>query len=197
LQDPRTSAPGLAFLLYTAAVYSEESTFKNFWDRFKTQWLTLPPSWSQAYGLFLKAEVPLVWSYTTSEAYHREKADKKGLLPSESERNRYRALLFEEGQPLHIEGAFVVSRTLKKEEARLSPLEFRALRNRIQIFLDTLMSDEIQEAIPRTQWMFPARAGVRLPESFRQLPQPKKVVPLDYRRESLEKNLASWRKRVQ
>ena len=70
LEDPRTSTPGLQFVLLTAEIFHDK--FTDFWGALRGQWLAMPEGWSSAYGLFLRGEAPLVWSYTTSQAYHEE-----------------------------------------------------------------------------------------------------------------------------
>ena len=52
------------------------------WSRLRPRVLTVTPGWSEAYGLFVKGEAPLVLSYTTSPAYHRfaEKSERYAAL---------------------------------------------------------------------------------------------------------------------
>ena len=151
LQDPRTSSPGLGFVMGARAVL--QAQVQSYFQSLKTQWLTLAPGWSGSYELFLKDQAPLVWSYTTSQAYHRAKDPK----------SRFQAIVFEEGNPLQIEGAFLVKKALISTEAQ----------KLAQDFISFLVSREIQELIPSRQWMFPSIAGVELPRNFRELPQPK------------------------
>src|SRR4051794_19507873 len=68
LQDPRTSAPGLGFLLWMRQVYGDEAG--KAWQRLKPRIVTFTKGWSEAYGLFLKGEADMVLSYSTSPAYH-------------------------------------------------------------------------------------------------------------------------------
>jgi thiamine transport system substrate-binding protein len=159
LEDPRTSSPGLGFLLYTLSARSEAWTY---WRSLKQQWLTMPQGWDAAYGAFLKGEAPLVWSYISSEAYHRQK-DPAGA-------GRYRAVLFQEGQPLQVEGAFLVRATLGAQPGS------RALARR---FLEFLLSPEVQQEVPLKNWMHPAIVGTELPESFRKLPKPGKLLKIE------------------
>ncbi len=173
LEDPRTSTPGLAFLLYTQAVFGEKT--RSFWRSLKTQWLTLMPGWDGAYGLFLKSEAPLVWSYSTSQAYHEEHGDRA--------KHRYRALLFDEVQPIQVEGAALVRNAPHLELAKE--------------FLEFLISPEVQEKIPRKNWMLPVLRGVSLPASFEHLPKPKKTVPLARNQKEIEKALKAWSKAVE
>lgn len=144
LEDPRTSSPGLQFLLFTRAVLG--ARFSAYWKELRSQWLTMPAGWDAAYGLFLKGQAPLVWSYVTSEATTRGK--------------RYRAVLFREGQPVQIEGAVVVRGAAHPRLAKR--------------FVRFLLSPEVQEQIPLTNWMEPVLKGIQLPKSFAALPVPSK-----------------------
>ena len=145
LQDPRTSSPGLTFLSWTSSLYRGD--FEKFWKTFRTQWLTLAASWDQAYGMFLKEEAPLVWSYTTSQAYHFANGDTE---------SRYQAIVFKEPHPLQIEGAAILSRAKSNSAA--------------QKFITFLLSKEAQQLVPEKNWMYPARKDIALPTSFQKLP---------------------------
>lgn len=168
LEDPRLSTPGLGFVLYAHQVYGE-----MYFKKLRLQWLTIAPGWDAAYGLFLKGEAPLVWSYTTSQAYHREHGD-----PA-----RYQAVLFKEGQPLQIEGAALVKGTPHRKLA--------------QDFLEFLISKEAQSRIPKKNWMFPARRNVPLPESFSQLPKSVKWITLPREKKQVEGVLKAWAKTLE
>lgn len=175
LQDPRTSTPGLAFLLYTRKILGEG--WRAYWAQLRHQWLLLAPGWDQAYGLFLKGEAPLVWSYTTSQAYHEEHGDR-----SDHER-RYHAILFVEGQsfqPLQVEGAALV------QDSKLA-----------RAFLEFLISPEVQERVPRHQWMLPVLTDVALPRSFSIIPHPKKRQAEWQKADETEKLLKEWEVIVQ
>jgi thiamine transport system substrate-binding protein len=173
LEDPRTSTPGLAFLLYTQAVLGE--SVWNYWKQFRTQWLTLAPGWDQAYGLFLKKEAPLVWSYTTSQAYHESKNE-----------THYQAIHFQEGQPVQIEGAALVKNPQATEQER-------ALAKK---FLEFLISPEVQKRVPEKTWMMPVRKDVALPQSYKKLPKPTRLVPLQMQADEISKAFALWQKAI-
>jgi thiamine transport system substrate-binding protein len=166
LEDPRTSGPGLAFLLYAL-----ETQGPTFLKAFAGQWLTLAPGWDGAYQLFLKKEAPLVWSYTTSQAYHEEHGEKV-----------YRALIFSEGQPFQMEGAAWVRGGVKSERDR----------ERAKRFFEFLLSPKVQELIPRKNYMFPAVEGTKLPESFKKLPKPSKRVPIARDAVEIDTALKDW-----
>jgi len=176
LEDPRTSAPGLAFMLYTQELLKDGSP--AFWQSARSQWLTLAPGWDAAYGLFLKKEAPFVWSYTTSQAYHEENGDAAG---------RYRAVYFREGQPIQIEGAALIKGSMTKGST-----SDEAMLARAKSFLEFLISPEVQVLIPKKNWMYPARQGIKLPPSFKKLPKPKHLVRLPIDEDIIRKALASW-----
>jgi thiamine transport system substrate-binding protein len=111
----------------------------------------------------------------TSEAFHRMKG-------REGERGRYRAVVFEDGNPVQIEGAAILAGAPGGAE----------MRKRALAFLELLVSDEIQRRIPETQWMMPVRTGTALPEAFRALPTAKKRFPADLPREKLVGLLERW-----
>ncbi len=170
LEDPRTSLPGLGFVLWVDSVMSP-SAFQSYFTGLKTQWLTLAPGWDSAYQLFLKKEAPLVWSYTTSQAYHQE----------HGEPGRF-AVMFDEGQPLWMEGTAWVN---------------TAHESRVKEFFEFLLSEEVQKLIPRTNWMLPVRKGVKLPVSFQNLPEPKKVIHFSTSPSEVDDRVKLWKSALQ
>ena len=141
IEDPRTSTPGLGLLLWMKAIYGEKAP--EAWSKLKDRILTVSPSWSDAYGLFTKHEVPMVLSYTTSPAYHimEEKTD------------RYQAAKFSEGHYLQIEVAGMLKGSMHKKLARE--------------FLRFMVSPKFQDIIPTTNWMLPAaKTDKPLPAAF-------------------------------
>jgi len=175
LQDPRTSAPGLGFLLFAKAVLGKDSV--EFWKSLRKQWLTLTPGWDGAYALFLKGEAPLVWSYTTSQAYHEEHGDSGDIKG-----RRYRALLFREGQPYQIEGAAIVRNSIRSERQR----------GIARAFLEFLISREVQARVPLKNWMLPVLSSVTIPESFKRLPEVKKLVQTPVDPVEIKEVLSEW-----
>lgn len=166
LEDPQTSTPGLGFLLLTQKLRGPD--YLNFWSKLKTQWLALLPGWDAAYGIFLKKEAPLVWSYTTSEAYHRNHGDGE----------KYKAHLVEEIAPLEIEGAMIVNGTKSERLAK--------------DFLEFILSKPVQEAIPLHQWMLPSCRGLQLPKEFQHLPMPRSPFKLSVSDKELKQLMKDW-----
>ncbi len=159
LEDPRTSMPGLAFVGFTHEALGEYA-WSGFWPGLRTQWLTLAGGWDAAYGLFLKGEAPLVWSYVTSQAYHAEHGDQA---------KRYRAVMLEEGAPIQIEGAALV------RGAFAPGPQGDAQKEKARALLEFLVSLEFQEEVPQKNWMYPALEAAKLPTSFKELPKPTKI----------------------
>jgi thiamine transport system substrate-binding protein len=172
VEDPRTSSPGLGLLLWTVAVYGEG--YLDYWSRLKPNLLTITDGWDSAYGLFTSGEAPLVLSYTTSPAYHVEVENTE----------RYRALIFGEGNYLQIEGMGIVRGARHPELARK--------------FIDFTLSPEFQAEIPLTNWMYPVNPAVKTPDSFRFAPQPQRPLSLDAAeiRRNQERWISEWVKLV-
>ena len=163
-QDPRTSSPGLGFLLWTVAVYGEEYT--DYWNKLRPNILTISEGWDTAYGLFTSGEAPMVLSYTTSPAYHVEY----------EETTRYRAAIFREGNYLQIEGMGIVKGTKNLPLAKK--------------FIDFIITEDFQREIPLTNWMFPVNPGVKLPDSFDYAPKPTNILSLPSDR--IKRNQDRW-----
>ena len=148
LMDPRTSSPGLGFLMWTIYAYGDE--FTEYWEQLQSSILTISEGWDSGYGLFTSGEAPLVLSYTSSPAYHVEYEDSQ----------RYQAALFEEGHYMQIEGVGMVKDAPHPEAAKR--------------FIDFVLTEGFQEVIPLTNWMYPVLPEIELPESYDFAPQPEK-----------------------
>ncbi len=140
LMDPRTSTPGLGFLLWTKAVYGEG--WKDYWLRLAPSILTITEGWDSGYGLFIAGEAPMVLSYATSPAYHLEYDSTE----------RYKAAVFMQGHTVQIEGAGILASTKKLGKA--------------QLFMDFMLGTEFQGILPLTNWMYPV-VDISLPASYR------------------------------
>lgn len=165
IQDPRTSTPGLGLLLWVKSVYGDKAA--DAWAKLKDRVLTVTPGWSESYGLFTKGEAPMVLSYTTSPAYHMV-ADKT---------DRYQAAAFEEGHYLQVEVAGITTTGAK------NPLS--------QKFLAFMTGPGFQDAIPETNWMFPAgKTDKPLDPAFDRLVKPART--LVFSPEEVAKNRKAW-----
>ena len=165
IEDPRTSTPGLGLLLWVKSVYGDQAP--EAWAKLRKRVLTVTPGWSEAYGLFTKGEVPMVFSYTTSPAYHmvEEKTD------------RYQAASFSEGHYIQIEVAGMLKGAKEKDLAKQ--------------FLKFMVSPAFQDVIPTTNWMMPAaKTSQPLPDAFNKLVQPSKTFLMGS--DQVAKNRQAW-----
>ncbi len=141
IQDPRSSTPGLGLLLWVKAAYGDRAA--GVWKGLSDNIVTVTPGWSEAYGLFLEGEADMVLSYTTSPAYH---------LIAEGDGSKA-AALFDEGHYMQIEVAGKLAATDQPELA--------------DKFLDFMLTEAFQSALPQTNWMYPAvTPSAGLPEGF-------------------------------
>jgi thiamine transport system substrate-binding protein len=151
LQDPRSSTPGLGFMLWLKQVYGDRAA--EAWAKLKPRILTVSKGWSEAYALFTEGEAPMVLSYTTSPAYH--------LIAEKSD--QYAAAPFAEGHYLQVE---VAGRIVDSPEADLA-----------KTFLEFMITPAFQDEIPTTNWMYPVIEPTGgLPPEFGRLVQPAKAL---------------------
>jgi len=164
LMDPRTSSPGLGFLMWTIHEFGED--FEEYWMQVQDSTLTITEGWDSGYGLFTSGEAPLVLSYTTSPAYHVEYEDTR----------RYRAALFDKGHYMQIEGVGIVKDAPHPEAAKK--------------FIDFVLTEEFQEVIPLTNWMYPVLPEIELPKSYEFAPQPEER--FYFKAETIDANRDEW-----
>lgn len=131
LEDPRTSTPGLEFLLWVLESFGEEQGFK-FLASLKPNLHSVSPSWSGAYGAFTKKQAKLAFSYATSPIYH--------LI--EEKNNSYRAAIFASGHPVQTEFAGIPADCSRCTDA--------------EKFIAFLGTKEIQALIMNKNYMMPA-----------------------------------------
>lgn len=140
-EDPRTSTPGFGLLLWIQKIYGDNATAA--WQKLSPKTVTITKSWSEAYGLFLKGEADMVFSYTTSPLYHiiKEKKD------------QYTAAIFSEGHYQQVEVA--------------AQLKFSKQPVLANAFLQFIISPDFQKNIPTNNWMYPV-ISLALPVGFEQ-----------------------------
>lgn len=151
IQDPRSSTPGLGLLMWVKDAYGDEAP--AIWDGLKDNIVTVTKGWSEAYGLFLEGEADMVLSYTTSPAYHLIAEDDDSKTTAE----------FDEGHYLQVE---LAGRLAASDQPELA-----------EQFLEFMVTDGFQSAIPTTNWMYPAVTPAGgLPDGFDTLMVPKKAL---------------------
>lgn len=167
IQDPRTSTPGLGLLLWIKKIFGDQAS--AVWTDIQPNILTVTAGWSEAYGMFLNGEADMVLSYTTSPAYH---------LIAESDDSKA-AAEFAEGHYLQVEVA-----------AKLASSDQPELASR---FLQFMLGQQFQAAIPQTNWMYPAVAlADGLPEGFGSLINPVQSLLYSTDESVADQALAEW-----
>ena len=141
LMNPAVSSPGRNFLLLSIYHFGIED-YLNFWESLKPNILTVTGTWYEGYGLFTEGEAPIVLSYETSPAYHREYEGS----------DRYRSIFLDGNAYVQIEVAGIVRGTKKRRSA--------------EKLIDFILSEEFQSEIPLNQFMYPVIGSVPLPASF-------------------------------
>jgi thiamine transport system substrate-binding protein len=170
LEDPRTSSPGLSFLLWTIDRFGDPG-YLEYWTKLTPNILTIAGGWSEAYALFLAGEAPIVLSFSTDTAY--------SVIEGGSDRYRVMLLNNQGYQNIYFMG--VVRGTEQEALAKE--------------FLNFVLSPIAQERIPTTEWMFPANPEALLPIPFYQHavtpPQPVILSP-DEVGQHLDRWLREW-----
>lgn len=151
IQDPRSSASGLALLLWVKAVYGDKAP--EAWAKLAPKVLTVTKGWSESYGMFSEGEADMVLSYTTSPAYH---------IAAEDDPTK-KAAIFPEGHYFMAEVAAQVRTTDQPELA--------------QRFMDWILTPEFQKTVPLANWSLPAKLPqAEWPPVMRELPRPEKTL---------------------
>src|SRR3989338_3846094 len=130
IEQAGLSSPGTQLLVWGQAVFGDDTN--EFWEALADQTLTVAPDWSTAYySMFLNGEAPIVLSYLTSPAYHIDQEDS----------TQYAAIPIEDGYLKQTEYIALATGSQNVTSG--------------QAFIDYVLSDEVQNQIPTTQWMFP------------------------------------------
>ncbi len=154
IQDPRSSTPGLGLLLWIKEVYKERS--EEYWKKLSPHILTITKGWSESYGLFLRGEADMVFSYTTSPAYHIIEESKTSFKTADFKNGHY-------GQ---IEVAAMLKSSKNKDLAKK--------------FLRFMHSEKFADIIPTTNWAYPVvKTKQGLPKAYETLTIPSKMLLLD------------------
>ena len=150
-QDPRSSASGLALMLWVDEVFGDQA--ERVWQNLAARTVTVTAGWSESYGMFSEGEADMVLSYTTSPAYHivAEDDDSKA------------AAIFDEGHYFTAEVAGVLAGAASPDLAR--------------DFMAYILSEEFQSMIVYANWSYPAALPrADWPEVMRDLPFPDSAI---------------------
>jgi thiamine transport system substrate-binding protein len=153
IEDPRTSSPGLGFLLWTVAVFGENN-YLDYWKSIKKTVFHVYPEWDPAFEAFKSGEAPMMISYDLDPAYFYY-TDKT---------TTYKSVVPSEGGWLQLEFVGIIKGTRNKTLA--------------EKYVDFILSSDFQNEIPLHQWTYPINKSVELPDCFKYAQGAKKFVTL-------------------
>ena len=155
IQDPRTSTPGLGLLTWMKSIYGNNAGKE--WKKLNEKIISVTKGWTDSYyNIFLAGEADLVLSYTTSPAAH--------IMFDEN--YDYSAINFSEGNYLTIEFAGI----LKSSKHKKIAIDF----------INFMLSDDFQSAIPATNIMYPViDINDQLPEAYNRIKIPEKSLQIE------------------
>jgi thiamine transport system substrate-binding protein len=173
LEDPRTSTPGLQFVLWLIEVKGEERAFQ-YLQKLAPQVKTWAANWSLAYGLFQKDQVKLTFSYVTSPIASQKEDPQSDIT----------AIPFSEGHPVQYEFLGIPSTCQNCDLA--------------EKFVSLVLSREGQRVIMDKNYMYPSLKSVSKGTLFESMPSFKlidmTVIPNQAERERILKKWSQLRR---
>ena len=165
-----TSSPGLSFLLATVGAFGEDG-WVDYWTALKANGLKVADGWSDAYFTDFSGgggggPRPIVLSYASSPP---------STVP--------------EGGTEPTTGALLDTCFRQTEYAGV--LEGAANPDGAQELLDFLLSDEVQDDIPVSMYMYPVSPTATLPEEWTAF-APLATDPFEVSPEDISKNREAW-----
>ena len=184
VENPATSSPGLAFLLGTIARYTDNSgdtagIWTDYWAALRDNDVLVVNGWSEAYyteftGGGGGGDRPLVVSYSTSP-------------PAE--------IIYAEGTPPDRPSTSSMLDSCYRQVEFAGVLAGSEYPEAARQVIDWLVSPEVQADIPLSMFVFPARAGVALPDAFAQFvtrPQSPLGLPADVIADERDSWIDEW-----
>ncbi|AMQ17901.1 thiamine ABC transporter substrate-binding protein [Thermococcus peptonophilus] len=168
VENPLTSSTGMAFLLWTIAVYGDKWPY--YWEALKKNDVIVVKGWSAGWEMWDKGQAPLFVSYATDPAYDACNYNDTSIG----------AVFLNNTAYVQIEGAGIVKGTKHLELAKA--------------FINFLISKEAQEKLPLNQWMYPVNSEVELPECFSYALDVSKAKVVSIPAEELAENTDKWLK---
>lgn len=145
MQDPRTSSPGLQFMLWLIQARGEDQAFE-YLKKFNKNVKSYSASWSMAYGLFSKKQVKTVFSYVTSPVFHIVEEKDSDVV----------AVEFEEGHVVQYEYVGIPAQCRQCDLA--------------EKFVGLLLSNDGQKLVMEKNYMFPVLQGIKDGTPFMNVP---------------------------
>lgn len=181
--DPRTSTPGLGFLLATIATYPEGAAYdwKDYWSDLFDGGVLVTSGWTEAYEQHFSAgygvdyggrgDKPLVTSYTTSPAYEAYFGRDAGALA--------RPLVAPHATFHQVETMGIAKGTRNLAAA--------------QAFIEFALTDEFQALVAPGMAVYPVVANVSVEDTFGEHdPEPGTFQPAPYTAQDLGANVERW-----
>ena len=170
IPNPETSSFGRSMLLWSVSAFGENG-YGHFWRSVKENIFTVAEDYNDAYNVFLAAEAPLLFGFSTIPVYYSQI----------NKTTKYRSIIPQEGGYYLIHGVGIARST---KHQRLA-----------EQFVEFLLSEDFQNLIPKETWMFPVNKKVELPYEFKLLPEPKKNLNGELSSRVVQRSLKSWIKR--
>jgi thiamine transport system substrate-binding protein len=149
VENPSTSSPGLAFMMATIARFGDDG-WQPYWKALRANGIEVVDGWDAAYfeefsgAAGSNGQRPLVVSYGSSPPAE--------VILADPPRSDAPTAVIESTCFRQVEFAGVLRGTKHEGEARM--------------LVDFLISDRFQNELPLSQFVYPARTGVVLPEEF-------------------------------
>jgi len=173
VQDPRTSSPGLAFLLATIATYGKDG-WRDYWSRLRGNGVKIVSDWTTAYtvefsGSSGKGPRPLVVSYGSSP-------------PAE--------VLYSD-PPVTVPPTSVMESSCFRQTEYVGRLRGAKNSEGADKLIDFLLGTTFQESMPLSLFVFPVNESATLPEVFQKFAV-KPANPLVLDAKTIAQNRETW-----
>ena len=172
--DPRTSSPGLSFMLWSIHEFGEP-TWLGFWEDLNENLLLIADSWDASFDLFQRGEASIIVSFSTDNAFDAIVNDSDRIQVVTPKGQGYRTIF----------SAGVVKDASRPQLARE--------------FINILLSTEVQSKIAETEYMIPANVNATARAIWFQnlvIPSDPLLLPSVEVRENLDRWLEEWVNRV-
>jgi len=180
VENPLTSSPGKAFLLWQIGIYEKilNQSWQDWWRAMKEdEGVFIASGWTEAFSrvFFEETDDHLVVSYGTDLAYN-------AFFGYESNANI--VLSHEQGKIyswFQVEGLGLINGAQDEAIAKQ--------------FIDWFLTEPVQSIIATTNWMFPANQNVELPSVFEMNavhPDSVSLVNALFTQDEIETNLKGW-----
>ncbi|MHA2098898.1 MAG: thiamine ABC transporter substrate-binding protein [Candidatus Kariarchaeaceae archaeon] len=182
VQNPALSSPGLGFLLWTIAIYGDESVegvidgnWVKFWEEIADD-VRIVDSWGTAVELLYTEEAgrPMMVSYASSPSFGSCTEDDyttSAILSNENNK---------QWGWQQIEG---IGLTKNAKNPLLA-----------KEFIDWFVSYEVQNEVLTSQWIYPAIDGIEEPDCYSSAIAPETITPLNsiLTQDVVAKNIDDW-----